>query len=84
MANFSPLEIQENENGWGPCSIPEQFQNMPYQPFNKSDKLGKVADWTGLTYMDRKLANKYSSHFGAGAQYAYVMDEDEGLFIHLN
>jgi len=53
----------------------------PYQPFNKSDKLGKVADWTGLTYTDRKLANKYLSHFATGAQYAYIMDEDEGFHV---
>jgi len=78
---FSSLMIQENLNGWGPNSEPEQFQNMPYQPFNKSDKLGKVADWTGLTYQDRKLAHKYSSHFSSGAQYAYVMDEDEGFHV---
>jgi translation initiation factor 3 subunit D len=56
---------------------------MPYQPFNKSDKLGKVADWTGLTYTDRKLAHKYSSHFATGAQYAYIMDEDEGKTFSL-
>jgi len=81
MAKLSALEIQENDHGWGPCSVPEQFQNMPYQPFNKSDKLGKVADWTGLTYTDRKLANKYLSHFATGAQYAYIMDEDEGFHV---
>lgn len=81
MAEFSALEIQENPFGWGPCSVPDQFQNMPYQPFNKSDKLGKVADWTGSTYQDRKLAHKYSSHFSAGAQYAYIVDEDEGFHV---
>ena len=81
MATFSPLEIPENSDGWGPCSVPEQFKNMPYQPFNKSDKLGKVADWTGSTYNDRKLAHKYSSHFATGGQYAYIMEEDEGFHV---
>lgn len=39
---FLPPEIQDNPNGWGPCSVPEQFKDMPYQPFSKSDRIGKV------------------------------------------
>ena len=27
---------------------------QPYQPFSKSDRLGKVSDWTGATYQDRR------------------------------
>uniref|UniRef100_A0A2R5LLG0 Eukaryotic translation initiation factor 3 subunit D n=2 Tax=Ornithodoros turicata TaxID=34597 RepID=A0A2R5LLG0_9ACAR len=53
---------------------------MPYQPFAKSDRLGKVADWTGATYQDRRAANKYSSQFGSGTQYAYYHEEDESTF----
>ena len=30
---------------------------QPYQPFSKSDRLGKVSDWTGATYQDRRWAN---------------------------
>lgn len=36
------------ENPWGPSdSTPEslQFNGVPYAPFIKSDKLGKIADW---------------------------------------
>ena len=40
--HFIPPEIQENPNGWGPNSVPEQFKDMPYQPFSKSDRIGKV------------------------------------------
>lgn len=39
---FVPPEIQDNRNGWGPCTVPEQFRDMPYQPFSKSDRIGKV------------------------------------------
>ena len=81
MAQFLPLEIPENPDAWGPCAVPDQFKNMPYQPFNKSDKLGKVADWTGSTYNDRKLAHKYQSHFATGGQYAYIQEEDEGFHV---
>jgi hypothetical protein len=44
MAHFNPPQIQDNPNGWGPCAIPEQFKDMPYQPFSKGDRLGKVKE----------------------------------------
>lgn len=40
--HFTPLQIQANPAGWGPCTIPEQYKDMPYQPFSKSDRIGKV------------------------------------------
>ena len=42
MAHFDPPLIQDNPNGWGPCTVPEKFKDMPYQPFSKGDRLGKV------------------------------------------
>jgi len=42
MAKFHPPEIQDNPNGWGPVGIPAKFKDMPYQPFSKGDRLGKV------------------------------------------
>ncbi|ODM93751.1 Eukaryotic translation initiation factor 3 subunit D [Orchesella cincta] len=79
---FTPPVIHDNETGWGPTGIPEQFKDMPYQPFAKSDRLGKIADWTGATYPDRRFQNKYISQFGVGAgnQFAYFHDEDESSF----
>ncbi len=35
--------IHENPSGWGPCEVPEQFKDTPYQPFSKGDRLGKVS-----------------------------------------
>jgi len=81
MASFSVPTIQYNPTGWGPCALPDIFKDMPYQPFAKGDRLGKVADWTGATYQDRRYTNKYSSQFGQGnSQYAYFHEEDESTF----
>uniref|UniRef100_A0A2I2YJP7 Eukaryotic translation initiation factor 3 subunit D n=1 Tax=Gorilla gorilla gorilla TaxID=9595 RepID=A0A2I2YJP7_GORGO len=80
MAKFMTPVIQDNPSGWGPCAVPEQFRDMPYQPFSKGDRLGKVADWTGATYQDKRYTNKYSSQFGGGSQYAYFHEEDESSF----
>ena len=41
-APFSLPEIQVNPSGWGPSTIETKFKDMPYQPFSKSDRLGKV------------------------------------------
>jgi len=79
-ARFEPPVIQDNPTGWGPNSIPMQFKDMPYQPFSKSDRLGKVSDWTGATYQDRRHINKYQSQFQGGQQYSYYHDEDESSF----
>ena len=41
-AHFVSPVIQENPTGWGPCAVPEKFKDIPYQPFSKGDRLGKV------------------------------------------
>lgn len=50
--------IQDNPSGWGPCELPDQFKDMPYQPFSKGDRLGKISDWTGAAFQDKKYASK--------------------------
>lgn len=77
---FEKPKVQFNEHGWGPCELPSFFKDMPYQPFSKSDRLGKICDWTGTTNTDKKYQNKYTSVFGTGNQYAYYHDEDETTF----
>lgn len=78
---FIAPELQENPTGWGPCTEPEQYKEILYQPFAKSDRMGKVADWSGITYSDKRSAGKYMSQFATGAQYAFLMEEDEGFQI---
>eukprot|EP00252_Welwitschia_mirabilis_P007440 TRINITY_DN18800_c0_g1_i2.p1 TRINITY_DN18800_c0_g1~~TRINITY_DN18800_c0_g1_i2.p1 ORF type:complete len:554 (-),score=65.66 TRINITY_DN18800_c0_g1_i2:472-2133(-) len=43
-------DIVDNPDGWGPPEGPvmleNQLQNVPYAPFSKTEKLGRVADWT--------------------------------------
>lgn len=44
-----PSSLGSSESSWGPpAKIPEnlRFNDVPYAPFSKGDKLGKVADWT--------------------------------------
>jgi len=46
MASFAPIDISQNEFGWGPTEAPKLFTDVPYTSFSKGDKLGKAADWT--------------------------------------
>lgn len=79
-AHFIPPSIQGNLSSWGPSSVPTEFQDIPYQPFSKGDRIGKVSDWTGQ-FQDRKFWNKYQSQFGSGSQqYAYYHEVDDTSF----
>ena len=49
-ARFDPPLIQDNPTGWGPNTIPPKFKDMPYQPFSKADRLGKVLSFE-LNYL---------------------------------
>ncbi|KAL5258316.1 hypothetical protein ACHWQZ_G008970 [Mnemiopsis leidyi] len=70
--------VVNNPEGWGPISIPEQFRDIPYQPFSKSDNLGQITDWTG-NLLERRYKN-YNQQFGTGQHYSYFHEEDESSF----
>ena len=38
--------IVENEEGWGPTTVPEHLEGVPYAPYGKGDKVGRVSDFT--------------------------------------
>jgi translation initiation factor 3 subunit D len=38
--------ISSNFSGWGPLDqTPAGFDDVPYAPFSKTDRIGKIADW---------------------------------------
>jgi translation initiation factor 3 subunit D len=45
-AKFILPAVHENPNGWGPFKIPHSLTQIPYAPFSKSDRIGKIADWS--------------------------------------
>ncbi|KAI9498259.1 eukaryotic translation initiation factor 3 subunit D [Zychaea mexicana] len=46
--SFQLPKIYAGQDGWGPTSdvVPLQLRDIPYAPYSKGDKLGRVADWT--------------------------------------
>ncbi|PAA89477.1 hypothetical protein BOX15_Mlig010075g1 [Macrostomum lignano] len=83
LPKFGLLEVNDNPNGWGPYTLPERYRDMPYQPFSKDQRIGKVADWTGNIYQDKRYQNRYMSHLAnsGGTQYTYYHEEDESSFV---
>ena len=76
MPSFSLPPIHDNpDGGWGPSSsnIPDQFKfkDIPYAPYSKSDKLGRVADWNDLSTDNRQsttgLPSVQNVRVGGGA-----------------
>jgi hypothetical protein len=42
-----------NEEGWGPSAVKDnpalrEFIGLPYQQFNKCDRIGRIVDWLGV------------------------------------
>ncbi|CAO3665226.1 unnamed protein product [Umbelopsis ramanniana] len=92
--SFTLPPIKDNSIGWGPASdvLPEQFRDIPYAPYSKGDKLGRIADWsapetqkqdnressgrTGRQGFNRFNKDPYQS-YGAGVSSAFIYTHNE-------
>ncbi|PIA32102.1 hypothetical protein AQUCO_04500001v1 [Aquilegia coerulea] len=59
---FDIGSVPFNEDGWGPPETPSSLlsnhpTNVPFAPFNRSDKLGRIADWTRNNYNNQSRSN---------------------------
>uniref|UniRef100_A0A0N5AJ04 Eukaryotic translation initiation factor 3 subunit D n=1 Tax=Syphacia muris TaxID=451379 RepID=A0A0N5AJ04_9BILA len=81
---FELPDINSSASGWGPTGTLDQFQNLPYQQFNKTDKIGKVADWIGIgQFNDRFRRERYGNPYASGtvgSQYDYIHDVEDATF----
>merc|ERR1711965_1013497 len=51
---FTLPSIDDNPDGWGPSTLPEQFSDMPYAPFEKRAFLGRMSDWSARAEQARE------------------------------
>lgn len=82
--NFSLPNTIYNLDGWGPPptkTTEEMVGDFPYMPFNKGERFGRAADWTGL-YMNQRYNVRQGQYAQqAGAFFSGAMrDEDETGF----
>jgi len=63
LAFDAATDLAINLNGWGPAIDTKNAASLiPFQSFNKSDRLGMVADWTGDTYSDKRALSMFPFH----------------------
>ncbi|CAZ84049.1 unnamed protein product [Tuber melanosporum] len=97
---MAPLELNaliaalpEHENGWGPpASIESTLNEVPYAPYSKGDKLGRMADWTteggkdgrdqrgGRQGYNRNYRDQQVYGAGTSSLFSYQHAEDEASF----
>ena len=52
---FALPSVEDNADGWGPVSTPRELEGMPYAPYSKSDKIGRIADWNIQNQRGRQI-----------------------------
>eukprot|EP00775_Hariotina_reticulata_P000366 gene366-601_t len=75
---YSVPDIQDNPDGWGPAAVPEQLKDLPFAAYNKSDKIGKAADWTQQAY--QKYQGRYGAQNPGNAVFQFFHNEEEDSF----
>lgn len=57
-------------DGWGPPVTTETtLDGVPYAPFSKGDKLGRMADWTGSKDGERGGRQQYNRNYRGESLY---------------
>lgn len=89
-ASFKLRAVPDNEEEWGPTTLPETFHDIPYAPYSKSDRLGKIADWSvdpndpaaNRFDGDRKYKRDAYQAYGSGYAniYSYVHEGEDASF----
>ena len=88
MASFAVPFVPVNTASWGPpkasstsdesTSAPKtKFHNLPYAPFGRSDRIGKVADFTQPGFGTQQASGR-PGDFRAGRQYDRYRYRDSG------
>ncbi len=52
MVKFVVPEMADQPEGWGPelSAVPPGLEGVPYAPYNKSERIGRAADFTQQGY----------------------------------
>ena len=74
---FVAPKISDNPTGWGPTETPARFKDIPYTPFGKGDRLGRVADWTAF-HVGRQQYNQ-TRFQNADTVFKYTHDNEESF-----
>lgn len=88
MASFSVPYVAPNPSSWGPpdeddTSNPNapqsKFAHLPYAPFGRSDRLGRVADFTGRANYQRGTGTRRGGDDNQEFQYKVDAEEESSF-----
>lgn len=87
-ASFTLNKVDSNPGGWGPSEkvLSQKIFDIPYSPFSKSDRLGRIADWSvAESYHDRRRREQNTfAGDAATSSFAFSMgdnDMEEGFSL---
>ncbi|MCL7038213.1 hypothetical protein MKW94_027883 [Papaver nudicaule] len=88
MTEFEVGAVPFNSDGWGPPETPSQLlpnhpSNVPFAPFNRSEKLGRIADWT-RNYNNQNRNPRNSGHdsvFDFNLDDSMPVDDDQSFHL---
>ncbi|KAL1562676.1 Eukaryotic translation initiation factor 3 subunit D [Salvia divinorum] len=82
MVGFEIGAVPFNPDGWGPpdsvatgLSVPNHPSNVPFAPFSRSEKLGRIADWTRNMNNSGRPGSKQGGYHGADSAFDFSGDD---------
>lgn len=90
MVGFNVGSVAFNSDGWGPpesspssppLSLPNHPSHVPFAPFSRSDKLGRIADWTRSNYNhpNNRNPNNHRNNNPSDSAFDFTGDDSFGL-----
>jgi translation initiation factor 3 subunit D len=82
---FAVPEIEDNTSGWGPLSVPKDFEDVPFAPFSKAEKIGRCADFTaqGRSYAAQRSYGRHRDENAAVETVFNFQGDDHETDFHL-
>ncbi|KAL8032590.1 hypothetical protein ABFX02_13G106300 [Erythranthe guttata] len=82
MVGFEVGSVPFNPDGWGPpdsaaatLSLPNQPSNVPFAPFSRSEKIGRIADWTRNFSNQGRPGSKHGAHHQSDSAFDFSGDD---------
>lgn len=82
MVGFEIGAVPFNPDGWGPpdsatagLSVPNHPSNVPFAPFSRSEKLGRIADWTRNMNNSGRPGSKQGGYHAADSAFDFSGDD---------
>lgn len=56
--------VEDNREGWGPCEVPNKFTSVPFLPYGKGERLGRIAEFGYSNIRNSRMGHYNSTLMG--------------------